>query len=152
MRVRRALYSLQEGPTGSNPMKGCTLSTQQSCLLAAQKMHPTVTTVGSPTVATVGIPTVLERVGSDPDTHTRRPDSKRTRPGREPEPEPRPRPEPEPGPDRHRRRQPRRARARAGIDPSQSRAKTPSTQRARPLFSIFFIYTPQTSISRPMWD
>ena len=40
----------------------------------------------------------------------------------------------------------------AGIVPSFSRAKTPSTQRARPLFSIFSIYTPQTSIPQPMWD
>jgi len=64
---------------------------------------------------------VAERVCSQPIPV--RPDSKRTRPGREPEPEP------ESGTG-------------AGRPPSplpQSRAKTPSTQRARPLFSIFSI-------------
>ena len=110
LRIRSAIYSSPGGANGYEPNERLQ---PFDPTVGCPTTHPTVTTVGSPTVATVGIPTVLERVRSDPDSgagpvrvgsgmlaiHTRRPDSKRTRPGREPEPEPRPRPGPEPEPE-----------------------------------------------------
>ena len=121
------------------------------------RTHPTVATIRSeplqPSNRRDGLQTAIggavwiriaERVCSQPI-----PDSKRTRPGREPEPEPRPGPEPSPAPapgrPAGRRRQRRRARACAGMVPSQSRAKTPSTQRARPLGTWSFLYLNTTN-------
>ena len=163
MRNWSAIYSAPGGANGSEPnerlqrfdLNRCNGSTQQSHMLAVQHCDCWLSNWSS---LDPNSGAGLVRVCSQPIPE--RSDSKRTRPGRELElePEPRPGPEPEPGPApapagrRQRRRSRARTHVRAGIDPSQSRAKTPSTQRARPLFSIFSIYTPQTSIPWPMWD
>ena len=108
-----AIYSAPGGANGSEPKERL----QRFETEPLQWFDPTVATVGSPIVTTVGSPTdaersvggrfgsgaglvrVAERVCSQP--IPMRPDSKRTKPGREPEPEPelrpRPRTEPEPG-------------------------------------------------------
>ena len=150
-----------------NPNQRLQPLVQQTCLLAAQQSQPLTRSglfrnlwlsnrcapFGSPTGAQ---PLAIQQVRNK--SRSLEPDSKRIRPGRElrlrSEPEssrPRPRPRPDPAPA-GRRRQRRRAHVCTCIVPSFSRAKTPSTQRAHPLFSIFSIYTTQASIPRPMWD
>ena len=94
MRNWSAIYSAPGGANGSEPnerlqwfgLNRCNGSVQQSQLLAVQ-----LTRSGSVGRAV----RIAERVCSQPIPV--RPDSKRTRPGREPEPRPRPGPEPEPG-------------------------------------------------------
>ena len=166
LRDRSALYSAPGGANGFEPN---------------ERLHPfdpTVTTVGRPTDApnsyncwqpnsrgagcwrAGGLDLERSGSGSGSGADARNPyprDLIQKEPGRvDPDPDPA-RARPGTGrPTGRRRRQRRRARMRmpacAGIVPSFSRAKTPSTQRARPLFSTFSIYTPQTSIPWPMWD
>ena len=148
MNLWSAIYSAPEGYSRPPKVNSCDGSDRTVATVQPHGRFPTAVgerfgSVRADTRWRAGADWVVERICSAP---TLRPDSKRTRPGSEPRPRPRPEPGPAPAPARA------RMRACAGIVPSQSRAKTPSTQKARPLFSIFSIYTPRTSIPWPMWD